>query len=235
VVKKHVEKLNSALDRLDASLIGPLGSIALYLSGIYHQGTGDLETALEIFEDDKFDLDSFESTTSSVSQVKRDYAILAALNAIWILQDPHRQDVRRNNALMEKITKPCQHHPNMDIQAAFHLAAATVNRSPPLPSIDVRSHLSQALKATKITLNMQFTCITLSVMCNRFFVSVVGEQAEKSALAASVQATRSGNPLWMSVADGMLAQVFDLNGKQFEAGQALEKARRRAQHAFPGY
>ena len=223
------------MGRLEASLIGPLGSIALYLSGIYHQGIGDLETALAIFEDAKFDMASFESTTSSLSQVERDYSILAALNTIWILQDPRLQDVRRNNSLIEKITKPCQHHPNLDIQAAFHLAAATVNRTPPLPSIDVRSHLAQALKATKVTLNMQFTCITLSIMCNRFFVSVVGEQAEKSALAASVQANRSGNPLWMSVADGMLAQVFELNGKQYEAAQALEKARRKAQHAFPGY
>lgn len=234
-MRKHIEKLNSAMSRLGTSLIGPLASISLYLSGIYHQGVGDLKTALEIFEDEKFDMTLYEGNTCSASQVKRDYSILAALNTIWILQDPAQQDVRRNNALMEKITKPCQHHPSLDIQAAFHLAAATVNRSPPLPSIDVRSHLSRALKSTKLTLNMQFTCITLSIMCNRFFVSVVGEQAEKSALAASVQANRSGNPLWMSVADGMLAQVYELNGKQSEATQALDKARRKAQHAFPGY
>lgn len=223
------------MHRLDSSLIGPLSSIALYLSGIYHQGIGDLEEALEIFGDEKFDMSLVETSTSSPSQVERDYALLAALNVIWIIQEPHYQDDRRNNAMIERISKACQAHPSVDMQAAFHLVAATVQRSPPMSSMEVRSHLSQALKAATSASNMQFISITLSVMCNRFFVSVVGEQAEKSALAASTQAHRSGNNLWMSVADGMLAQCLELNSKPIESAKTLETARQKAQAAFPGY
>jgi hypothetical protein len=70
-------------------------------------------------------------------------------------------------------------------------------------------------------------------MCSRFFANVVGNQAEKSAKAASFQAKNSGNVLWMSVADGMLAQNYEVQGKKFEAQVKLEEANMLAQQAMP--
>ena len=46
----------------------------------------------------------------------------------------------------------------------------------------------------------------------------------KSAKAASNQAKRSGNTLWMSVADGMLAQSYDVQGQSLDARKAWEDA-----------
>jgi hypothetical protein len=70
-------------------------------------------------------------------------------------------------------------------------------------------------------------------MCNRFFANVVGAQAEKSALAASVQAQKSGNVLWRSVADGMLAQCYEVNGKATDAKVTMGQAVKLAQMALP--
>lgn len=64
-------------------------------------------------------------------------------------------------------------------------------------------------------------------------MNVVGAQAEKSAMAASAQAQRSGNMLWMSVADGMLGHCFELNGKPVEAKITMDKARGMAGKALP--
>jgi len=89
------------------------------------------------------------------------------------------------------------------------------------------------LSGARTTANTQFLCITLNVMCNRFFSNVVGAQAEKSAMAASVQAMRSGNILWRSVAEGMLAQCYEVQGKHTEAQATLEQAQSFARLALP--
>ncbi|KAH8600934.1 cohesin loading factor [Bisporella sp. PMI_857] len=232
-VRKFMEKLNTAINGLHKSLVGPLGTISMYISGIYHQGTGDLDSALQIFGDDRFDLAADKSTSSNVTQVEKDFALLAALNNIWILQESNRVDTSRNTALIEKVATLCQNHPNKDIQTAYNLMAATVKTSPPTASIQIKSHLNSALKGAQTTANMQFTAITLSVMCSRFFVSVVGEQAEKSAMAAWVQTKKAGNPLWTSVAGGLLARCLELNGKPAEASETLRAAQYFAQKSLP--
>lgn len=233
-VKKYIQKLDMTNKKLDASLVGPLGTIALYLFGVYHQGTGDLDTALKIYEDERLNLETYKVTNSSVSQVEKDFALLAALNTIWIHQDSHRQDMRRNTTLIEQVSSICRSHPNRDIQTAFNLVAATVKTDPPTPSIQIKGHLTAALAGAQATANTQFSAITLSVMCSRFFVSVVGGQAEKSAMAASQQTHRTGNPLWKSVAGNLLAQCLELNSKPAEAKQAMRMAQEFAQKALPG-
>ncbi|KAG9245237.1 cohesin loading factor [Calycina marina] len=232
-VKIQVEKLNSAMKDLGDGNVGPLNSVALYLSGIYHQGTGDLDAALPIFQDKVFDLSIYENVTSSAAQLQKDYALLAAFNTILICQEPGRKDPQRNNKLVGKMTEACLNHQSPDVRTASKILSVTVLRSPPMSSIDVRGHLSMALKGAKISGNLHFTSLALSIMCSRFFVDVVGLQAEKSALAASAQAHRSHNALWISVADGMLGNVHELNGNSGEAHRALARARQYADAAFP--
>ena len=59
-MKTHVDKLLATAKNLDVPLAGSLGIFALYLSGVYHQGVGDLDAALRIFQDAKFNLASFQ-------------------------------------------------------------------------------------------------------------------------------------------------------------------------------
>ena len=233
-MKAHVDKLRATAKILDVPLAGPLGNFALYLAGVYHQGVGDLDTALHIFQDAKFDLPDLQSSNlSAANQFIRDVSLLAALNTIWILQHADRQDHYVNTTLITKLAEICESHPNKDIQTAYNLVVATVNVNPHAPLIKIKKYLGNALAGAKATGNTQFICFTLNIMCGKFFANVVGEQAEKSAMAASMQAKKSGNVLWMSVAEGMLAQCYDVNGKKEKASNTFEQAQMLAQKALP--
>ena len=233
-VHKRIDKLRSTAKHFEVSLAGPLGYLTLYLTGVYHQGIGDLDAALQIFQDEKFNLPPLASSNStSADQIGRDIALLAALNTLWILQEAPRQDMTRNATLVARLEPLCTNHANKDIETAFNLVQATVNTDPATPLYTIKSALKAALSGAQSTANTQFLCITLNVMCARFFANVVGAQAEKSALAASMQAKKGGNVLWRSVADGMLAQCYEVQGKHLEARATLEQAQQFAQIALP--
>ncbi len=232
--KQYIDDLRTTVRTFEISLAGPLGHLMIYLDGVYHQGIGDFDTALQIFGDAKFNLTTAKSTTlTSADQVERDIALLAALNTLWIVQDRPRLDPDRNMILMERLEPFCANHPNQDIRTAFNLIVATVETNPPSEVFKVKRYLRSALDCAQATANTQFLAITLSVMCSRFFNNVVGAQAEKSARAASVQATKSGNVLWMSVADGMLARCYEVQGKKEEAQNTLEQAQMYSDEALP--
>ena len=233
-MKIYLNKVKATSTSRDVPAAAPLENLALYLKGVYHQGIGDLNMALDVFQDAKLNLSYFQkSDLGLASSVARDISLLAALNTLWILQHADRQDPNINSALIAKIEGACEHHPNKDIQTAFNLVVATVNVNPPAPLFKIKTYLRAALSGAQTTANTQFLCITLNVMCSKFFANVVGEQAEKSAMAASVQAKKSGNGLWRSVADGMLAQCYDVNGKKEEASKTFEQAQRFANEALP--
>jgi hypothetical protein len=235
-VQSHIDKIKTTSRDMEVSLVGPLGSVLLYLTGVYHQGTGNLDAALQTFQDKKFNLPaetSKSNPTNSADQVERDIALLAALNSLWIVQEGHRRDLSNNGSLISRLQPLCKSHPNKDIETAFNLVAASVETQPAAPLFQVKSCLRAALNGAQTTANKQFLCITLNVMCSRFFSNVVGAQAEKSALAASVQAQKSGNILWRSVADGMLAKCYEVNGKTADAKFTMDQALGLAQSALP--
>ena len=233
--KRHLDALKTTLRQLEAPLTGPLGHLALYFDGVYHQGIGDLDTALKIFGDAKFNLNTAKSTTlTPASQVERDLSILAALSTLWMSQAKEPKDLDQNAAMKEALEPICANHANMDIRTAFHLIAATCETDPPIQLIDIKHRLKVALAYANTTTNVQLLCICLSIMCNRFFRGVVGPQAEKSAKAASVQATRTGNALWVSVTDGMLARCYEVQGKLQDAQATLATAQKHAERALPG-
>lgn len=236
--KGHIEKVETTARDFDVPLVGPLGSVLVYLTGVYYQGIGDLDTALEIFQGKTFELPAETGKTNmmnSADQVERDIALLAALNSLWILQDGDRKNPSRNTTLIARLEPLCKSHPNKDIETAFNLVMATVETHPAAALFQVKNCLRAALNGAQTTANTQFLCITLSVMCNRFFSNVVGAQAEKSAQAASVQAQKSGNILWRSVADGMLAQCYEVNGKTADAKFTRDQAFKLAQMALPDF
>lgn len=230
----YLQQLRTTSDGLGDSIPGQLKDLVAYLQGIYFQGTGDLDGALTVFRSLSVKIGPLKRSTVGVGeQVQHDLALLSALNCIWIEQHSSRVNFESTTAMLAKLQPLCADHTNKDIQTAYNLVKATAATSPPEPMLNIKNYLRFALAGAQATSNTHFLSITLCVMSSKFFVGVVGEQAEKSARAASVQAKKSGNMLWMSVADSMLAQCLEVQGRIPEARNAMMEATQLAQQAMP--
>ncbi|KAJ5009734.1 MAU2 chromatid cohesion factor-like protein [Colletotrichum sp. SAR 10_99] len=207
---------------------------SLYLSGVYHQGTGDLETALILFEDERLDLLAGFGNSSGKKPAYMELCILAGLNRLWILQDPAYRDSMTSTELLDKLRGHCIEHQDPDIRTAFNLVQATAQTNPPPSMHQIKTSITNSLNGSKVTGNTHCLAIALSIMRYRLFDNVVGEQALKSAKAASTQAKRSGNLLWMSVADGMLADSFEVQAMFADAEAARQTATEYASYALTG-
>lgn len=203
-----------------------------YLAGVYHQGTGDLKTASSIFRNRMFSLDGGSEKNGNRKSTELEVSLLATFNRLWIMQHPDYRDDRLTLELLEQLRPLCNDHPNMEIRTAYNLVLAAVQTNPPIPMTAVKMHISTALNNAQSLGNVQTLSIALNLMRAKLFQSIVGDQALKSARAASNQAKRSGNTLWMSVADGMLAQSFDVQGQSLDARKAWEDATQYARQAF---
>jgi hypothetical protein len=230
----HLELLQEAIEGLQEVSKGPLTHLQIYLSGICAQGTGDLDEALRKFGDPKLHLTGKSGLGSyPVEQLQQELALLASLSILWIQQADSRHDATQNSLEISRLEPFCAHHPNEDIETAFNLIKATVVTDPPTPGFQTKNYLSKALEGAKSTSNKQFLCITLSVMCSKFFVGITGNQADKAGKASSYQAMRAKSTLWQSVTEGMLAQNLELQGKPEEAQVVERQARHLAALAFP--
>jgi hypothetical protein len=224
-----MEKLQTPLT---SSIQGILRLLAVYLSGVFHQGTGDLRAAMEIFQSPLFDLNQ---RGTGVKAAHRELAMLAGLNRLWIMQHPTQRDDRETLDLIEQLNPLCANHPNADLRTAWHNVMAAVVTDPPQQLNHQKQHIQAAMAGSRTTNNVLGAAVTLAIMRSRLFENVIGEQALKSAMAAAKQAQRSGNVLWQSVADGMLAQSHEVQGQHDKAAHAWDKATREAQEAFAGY
>jgi hypothetical protein len=225
VVKQTMAKIEA---QTASSKQTPLKLLSLYLSGVYYQGTGDIQTALRIFGDAQFNVTPGSGARAGQSEI----ALLASMNRLWIMQDPSCRDDQATLDLVEVLQPLCANHANIELRIAWHNVAASLVTEPPRQLNQRKQHLHAAIAGTKITGNFLGAAITLCIMRSRFFENVIGEQALKSAMAAAKQSQKSGNLLWQSVADGMLAQSYDVQGHRPEAAQEWEKATREANNAF---
>ncbi|KAF4452669.1 putative SH3-domain protein Cyk3 [Fusarium austroafricanum] len=227
-VKQCIEKLQ---DIMIPSTQGILRLLAVYLSGVFDQGTGELDAAMNTFQSPAFDLNQ---RGTGVKAAHRELAMLAGLNRLWIMQHASYRDDRATLELIEQLRPLCLNHYNVDLRTAWHNVMAAVSTDPPQQLNQQKQHIQSAMAGSKSTNNVLGAAVTLSIMRSRLFENVIGEQALKSAMAAAKQAQRSGNILWQSVADGMLAQSFEVQGQQAQAAQEWDKATREAQEAFAG-
>jgi hypothetical protein len=204
---------------------GILEALMLYLKGAYCQATGDANEAMRLFSDSRFRL---EGSQASMTPTERSLSLLAALNQLWITYGEHNNDPEKTTALLDQLQPLCESHPDPEVSAAYNLVLATIH-SKEAVSINVpKRNIQQALVHLKTTNNPQGLSIALNFMRWKLFDKVVGEQAIKSALAAQAQARKSGNPLWMSVAEGLLADSLDMQG---DMTGAQEKRRIGAEYA----
>jgi len=188
--------------------------MTLYLTGVFYQGTADLASALAIWKDKRFELDGSKTPKS---RVQSELAILAALNRLWVMQEPSSGSDAKIAEIIELLRPLCESNPDLEIRTAYNLVLASCRLNPPLSINQIKGHIQHSLSCAQQTCNTQCLSIALNTMRSRLFENVVGEQALKSARAGSAQAKKSGNILWMSVADGMLAQSYEMQGNVKEA------------------
>ncbi|KAI1438739.1 hypothetical protein GGR50DRAFT_637582 [Xylaria sp. CBS 124048] len=215
----------SRLEKLISPSTGPTVVLyTMYLAGACYQGTGHLDAAINIYSHRRFSLDIDETQPVNNSPLRLEAALLATFNLIWIMQDPEHRNDQRTQELLEQIRPLCVDHPNVEIRTAYNLVMAAIETNPPIPMTAVKTHISAALNNAKSLSDVHTMSIALNLMRAKLFQSIVGDQALKSAKAASAQARRSGNTLWMSVADGMLSQSFEVQGAIPEAQKVWQDA-----------
>ncbi|KAK5993378.1 hypothetical protein PT974_06808 [Cladobotryum mycophilum] len=225
-VKQVVLKLKTLVSPSTQAMVRLLTT---YLTGVYHQGIGDLQTALNIFKDDCFAV-PIPGAGTKVGQ--QEVALLAGLNRLWIMQHPSCRSDHDTMDLIEQLQPQCTNHWNVDLRTAWHNVMAALVTEPAQQLNQQKQHIHAAMAGSKSTSNVLGAAVTLCIMRSRFFENVIGEQALKSARAAAKQAQRSGNVLWQSVADGMLAHSYEVQGQREEAKQEWDKATMEARDAF---
>lgn len=226
-------KVKESLDRVRAAAVdatnSSIGLLALYLCGVYYQGTGDLDQAMLTFSDTRFEI---QDTTKRQQSLHVDMSLLAMMNRLWIMEHARFRDTAESTRLFERIRPLCQDHHDVEIRTAYHIILATITLHPPPTLQQVKNSMYTALSSSKMAGNTHFLAISLNIMRCRLFENVVGEQALKSAKAASTQAKRNGNLLWMSVADEMLAHSHEVQGQGEDAGAASASATGFAERAL---
>ncbi|KAJ3578522.1 hypothetical protein NPX13_g2048 [Xylaria arbuscula] len=218
------EEVKYCVSQLESMVTTTSGSTvmlySMYLAGVYHQGTGNLDTAIDIYSRPNFRLNVDETRGGHHKPAELEVALLATFNLLWIMQHPYYRNDQRTQELLEQIQPLCKDHPNMEIRTAYNLVIAAIQTNPPTPITTVKTHISAALSNAKNLADVHTLSIALNLMRAKLFQSIVGDQALKSAKAASTQARRSGNTLWMSVADGMLSQSYEVQGAMEDAQKA---------------
>lgn len=63
-------------------------------------------------------------------------------------------------------------------------------------------------------------------MSNRFFKGVVGEQADKAGRAGKAMAGKWGNPMWVGVTGGVVAEGLEMRGLRAEAEKVWREVER---------
>ncbi|MCJ1435120.1 hypothetical protein MMC27_004490 [Xylographa pallens] len=234
--KEELSLLKHNAADLSEPQVAPVSLFIHYLDAMLQQATGDLASALAIFQSSVFALPAspINAHTSPPLQMQHDLSLLAALNTLLIIRSPTHPKHSHFSTLLSQLEPLALANPSKNIHAAYYLLRAlspTSMTSDPAPGIvKTKQYLQSALQAAKHTANNQLMCITLNFMSWKFFKGVVGEQAEKSARASLQLAKKGRDSLWIGVANGKLAETLETQGKGEEADavrrEALEVAGR---------
>ena len=226
-------RVKQSLDAIRASQppTTSLDSLTSYLEGVFYQGAAKLDKALEVWKDQKFEVEP-SGALKNGSHLETELSILAALNRVWILQDNSCRDEAEIAELVDLLRPICEDNTDIEIRTAYNLVMAACSFQPALTLPQLKRHIQGCMQGAQTINNTQYLSMALNIMRNKLFENVVGEQALKSAKAGATQAKKSGNLLWMSVADGMLAQSYEMQGQINEARMARRSGVRLANEAY---
>lgn len=196
----------------------PLLLLTIYLEAVICQGIGNLTEALALYQSSVLSL-PVNPEQRSRSQLSLDISILSTLNTILIIRSPSHPQNHLVPSLVSALEPLCLQNQNHQICSAYHLVAATTSSDTILLT---KQSLQSALQASKQTENKHLMCMVLNLMSWIFFRGVVGEQAERSALASQNLAQQCLNGLWMSVSAGLLGDTLEVAGRTDEAERARQ-------------
>ncbi|MCJ1293823.1 hypothetical protein MMC34_005379 [Xylographa carneopallida] len=228
--KEELSLLKRNAADLPEPQLGPVSIFIHYLDAVIHQATGDLASALTIFQSPTFTLPPSPPSPHGPlpPQLHHELSLLAALNTLLIIRSPTHPKHGLFPALLSQLEPLALGSPSKNIHAAYYLLRATSptsTTSDPAPGIvKTKQYLQSALQAAKQAANNQLMCIALNFMSWKFFNGVVGEQAEKSARAGLKMAKNGADALWLGVALGRLAETLERQGKGEEAGAVRREA-----------
>ncbi|KAK4203251.1 cohesin loading factor-domain-containing protein [Triangularia verruculosa] len=205
--------------------------LTLYLEGCLQQGTANMDEALAVWKNPRFELDPTGAYKNG-SRLETELCILATLNKIYIMQEPTQKDPAETAELIDLLRPICEDNPDSEIRTAWNLVLASSTFEPAMTLNQAKRHIHSSLSGAQELNNTQYLSMALNIMRCKLFENVVGEQALKSAKAGSTQAKKSGNLLWMSVAEGMLSQSYEIEGQMQQARAAGEEGLRLANEAY---
>lgn len=224
--RKWLAKLDHALQdpllKQDSQL---LRKSCLYLKGVVEHGVGNLDEALAIFQSPEFEL---PENPTQATDISTNFDILALMNVLHIIHPESHPLHSKLKPLVDRIEPFCASHPNKSFRAGFSLLKliSTDYSNISKPLLTKKQHLQEVISAARSIGNEQYLAIAMNFMCNLLFAGIQGEQSFKSAVAARQLSKKCKSPLWMCVADGMLADINRISGKQAEAAGAWVDAQK---------
>ncbi len=194
-----------------------------YLDGVINQGIGHSDAALAIFQRPQFSLTTVTATTAPAHL---ELTILSTLNSILIIRDPSHPSHHLLPSLLPSLDAHHSHIKSSKPLTSAHNLILATSPNPTAPGmVKTKQYIHHALSPAKAIANNQLLCIALSLMFDKFFKGVVGEQSEKSARASETMARKGADALWKSVGAGVVGATLELAGRGEEAERVRDLGR----------
>ncbi|KAF4554145.1 Cohesin loading factor-like protein [Elsinoe fawcettii] len=206
-------------NKFSSSALADHRQMLLYLDGVIKQGSGDLRGALNSYNTPELSVPS--PPTTKISGADLETRLVATINRTLILKSSASTNAE-GQALLQQIAPICDKYHNQAIQAAAKMLQATPN--PSMQVIQLKEFLQHSLQIAQRLKNQQLKTLLLNVMNARFFMGIVGDQANKSSTTAWQLARQMRSPLWMAVSGQNLAYTHSLHGRVEESKQAQHDA-----------
>jgi len=221
---RAVAEISQIAETLGDSFPTSMTSSMLYLRGIILQGLGDTTAALAVYQSGPLALVPQQNTTAAIhhrisrayypdSDATRNFRVLAAMNAAFIIQNPRHPQHHQLSSLLSAIRPIAEGSANKHIKAHYSLMVSILST----PTLTVKQYLKSAMDAGKATGSAMTTALALIYMQQKMFKGTVDDQAIKCARAATHQARRWGDPMWTHVAAGLEAESLEINGLMADA------------------
>jgi hypothetical protein len=222
--RTHLNALLEMPQDGDSKTLGHRRRWTTYLAGVIEQGSGNLDAALAAFQDPSLALPTAPTTRAFDSQ--NDLRLLAALNTLLIISSPSHQQHHLAESIMvtlETLILPHPNqHPNKAIVSSIFLLKSILGNL----LTNKKQYLQTALNNARSLNNAQLLAVAMNALTSMFFKDIVGSQTDKSSATAMVLSKRAESNLWRAVANGLMANTMEMQGKAREAENAKQEAER---------
>ena len=216
--ERTLQDLERGLKYMVDANVEDLSRWTAYLSALIAQGTGDLDTALRVYQSPMFSLPD-QPPSMRLSSAADELSLLAGLNTVLIMRNPSHAQHRNASSLVQTLEVQTLPHRNKALGAiTFLLKAHDPAQSGTETIIHRKQNLQHGLTAARAMSNSQVLAIAINFMNTMFFRGIAGPQSNKSLQTGYVLSKRSGSPLWTLVASNMWTETMEqecVRGQQY--------------------